>query len=52
MSRAPDKRPQDKHLQRSEQKVRSLLFLFCHSRRSTLTETAMVDRRLSVVKGR
>ena len=30
-----EKRPQDEHVQGALQKIRALLYLFCHGRRST-----------------
>ena len=35
---SPDQRPQDKHVQRAEKKIYSLLRRSWHSRRSTLVE--------------
>jgi hypothetical protein len=46
-----EKRPQDKHVERSLQEPNPLLYWFRHRRHSTLKLAMMVGIRLSVVKG-
>jgi len=52
VSRSIEKRPQDKHVERSLQEPDPLLRLFLNRRHSALDLAMMVDIRLSVVKGR
>jgi hypothetical protein len=52
MSRSIEKRPQDKHVERSLEEPDPLRHLFLHRRRSTFNLAMMVDIRLSVVKAR
>jgi hypothetical protein len=52
MSRSAEKRPQDEHVKRPLEEPGPLLCLFRHRRQSTLNLAAMVDIRLSLVKGR
>ena len=50
VSRSMEKRPQDKHVERSLQESDPLLRLSFHRRQSTRELDMMVDIRLSVVK--
>ena len=52
MSRSTEERPQDEHVKRPLEEPAPLLCLFRHRRQSTLNLAAMVDIRLSLVKGR
>jgi hypothetical protein len=52
VSRSIEKRPQDKHVERSLEEPDPLLRLFLHRRQSALELIMMVDIRLLVVKRR
>jgi hypothetical protein len=52
VSSSIEKGPQDEHVKRSLEEPDPLLCLLRHRRDSTLNLAAMVDTRLSIVKGR